>query len=146
MYRRISDRASNASFSLRSLSGSERAASNKESRKLTSSEKVFSYSRESPTSSNYQAYKIIRINSKLITFQLTNETNKQSSIFILSTFFLIHCTVRIYLNWLIWVYLLRRTYGNNLWHVDKLLLAYFHKISWICVCLILRLHKLILSE
>jgi hypothetical protein len=36
---------------------------------------VFSDSRESPTSANYHGYKIITVNSKLITFQLTNNTN-----------------------------------------------------------------------
>lgn len=77
MYRWISDKASNALFSSYSLSGSDKAASNKESRNLTSSEIVFSDSWKSPASINYQAYKTKPWLSteKLITFSVHNKRN-----------------------------------------------------------------------
>lgn len=128
MYWWISDRASNALFSLYSLSGSDRVASNKESRKLTSSEMVFLDSFESPTSANYQAYKIITVNSKLITFQLTNKTNNHPFLSF-QLFFLLLSTIMPFMNWLIWAYLpiqalillIETTYG--------MLINYFELIS-----------------
>jgi hypothetical protein len=58
------------------LSGSDRVASNKESRNLTGPEIVFLNSSKSPTSVNYQSYKIITVKSKVIivTFQLNRKT------------------------------------------------------------------------
>lgn len=83
MYRWISERASNALFSARSSSGSERVVSDKESRNSTSSKMVFSESLKSPASANYQVQNQYTVNIKLITFQFILRQKKTSKLYFL---------------------------------------------------------------